>query len=106
MGAQGTTTVTFGAWPGGAVATVAVTGQSGILSGSLCEAWLDATQGGTADHTPDEHTVTNLQVSCENIVAGTGFTIVVTVPDTIATMGKTPAANLAYGAWNVTWVWN
>ena len=49
MGAQGSTTLTFGAFPGGSDASVTVTGQAGILAGSLVEAWI--LPAATADHT-------------------------------------------------------
>lgn len=75
MGAQGTTTVDFGAFPGAMDASVAVTGQAGIVAGSLVEAWLRP--AATADHTADEHLVEPLRVLAHTIVAATGFTITV-----------------------------
>jgi len=73
MGAQGTTTVNFGAFPGSFDTSVAVTGQAGIAAGSLVEAWLFPVA--TADHSADEHLVEPIKVIAGNIVAGTGFTI-------------------------------
>jgi hypothetical protein len=75
MGAQGTATVDFGAFPGASDASVVVTGQAGIVSGSLVEAWLRPVA--TADHTADEHMVETLKVFAHSIVAATGFTITV-----------------------------
>lgn len=71
----GTTVLDFGAAPGGNVASAAVTGQSGILSGSRVRAWI---MGSNADHNAYEHqTVLPLKVAvtASEIVAGTGFTI-------------------------------
>lgn len=73
MGAQGTTTVNFGAFPGGYDTSVAVTGQASILSGSLVEAWLFPTA--TSDHSADEHLLEPIKVIAGNVVAATGFTI-------------------------------
>ena len=73
MATTGTAELDFGAFPGSAHATVAVTGQAGIVSGSLVEAWLRP--AATADHTADEHMVEPLKVFAADIVAGTGFTI-------------------------------
>ena len=39
MAAQGTALLDFGAYPGSTEATVTVTGQAGILTTSLAEAW-------------------------------------------------------------------
>jgi hypothetical protein len=73
MGATGTTTVNFGAFPGSSDTSVAVTGQATIASGSFVEAWITPTA--TADHTADEHWVEPIKVVAGNVVAGTGFTI-------------------------------
>ena len=73
MGASGTTTIDFGAFPGTSDTSVAVTGQAGIVAGSLVEAWIRPVA--TADHSADEHMVETLKVFAGNIVAATGFTI-------------------------------
>jgi hypothetical protein len=91
---QGTATLDFGAFPGATDATVAVTGQAAILSGSLVECWLAI--AASADHSADEHLVETIFVAAGNIVAGTGFTI----------YGITTGANRLYGTWKVNWVWN
>jgi hypothetical protein len=92
----GSTTLTFGAFPGGPVASVAVTGQSSILTTSHCEGFLDPTQPDTSDHSSDEHVLSapEIEVVCQAIVAGTGFTIVAKA-----------ANNNVYGSYNVSWVW-
>lgn len=73
MGAQNTTTINFGAFPGSYDCSVVVTGQASILAGSLVEAWIFPTA--TADHTADEHLMTEIKVRAGNVVAGVGFTI-------------------------------
>jgi hypothetical protein len=73
MGAQGTATLDFGTFPGKSDASIAVTGQAGIVSGSLVEAWIRPVD--TADHSADEHMLETLKVFAHNIIAGTGFTI-------------------------------
>lgn len=134
MGASGTTTLDFGAFPGASHATVAVTGQASIVAGSLVEAWLRPVA--TADHTADEHMVETIKVYAADIIAGTGFTIhgfntnqlnepvippthetsVVTASATTINI-KTAAPGAGreggggqgtrlYGQWTVAWVWN
>ena len=112
MGAQGTATVNFGAFPGTGDASIAVTGQAGILAGSLVEAWIMPTA--TADHSVDEHWVDPPRVVAGNIVPGTGFTIYATARDdnkypTQPTTGQRREfynTNALYGQWTVAWVWN
>lgn len=131
MGATGTATLNFGAFPGASDASVAVA-QPAILAASLVEAWvLPAT---TADHTSTEHMVETFRVFAADVVAGVGFTIygfntsqltepVVDLPaaDTIvqasataiggknAQPGNIAAAGgtgtLIYGAFNIAWAW-
>jgi hypothetical protein len=96
MSAQGTVTLDFGAAPGVSDATVAVTGQTGILAGSLVEAWI--LPAATTDHSADEHLVENLRVFAGNIVAGTGFTVYGNIQQSYE--GR------LYGKWNIAWVWN
>jgi len=95
MSASGSTTVDFGAFPGDDMASVAVTGQTAILSGSLVEAWI--LPAATTDHTSDEHVVESIEIFAGNIVAGTGFTI----------YGRNGGSGdtQIYGKWNVGWVW-
>lgn len=93
MSAQGTATLNFGAFPGSVDASVAVTGQPGILSGSLVEAWV--LPASTADHSVAEHYIDPPLVLAAEIVAGTGFTI----------RGFSRNNVPHYGAWNIAWVW-
>jgi hypothetical protein len=97
MAAQGTTLLNFGAFPGAQQASVAVTGQTGILSTSLVEAWLYPVA--TADHSVDEQILDSsvICITAATIVAGTGFTIYGQLDNT--------QSNL-YGNYNVAWVWN
>lgn len=127
MGAQGTATLDFGAFPGKSDASVDVTGQAAIVAGSLVEAWLRLEA--SADHSADEHLIETLRVAAGNIVAGTGFTIYglntsqlnepVPSADKIdaaagpgASPGDSPVAPAGgvgtrlYGTWTVAWVWN
>ena len=113
MGATGTSEVDFGAFPGASDTSVAVTGQTGIASGSLVEAWIRPVA--SADHTADEHWVENIKIVAGNIVAGTGFTIYAlnNTPGLGAgsdavdgRFGVTPTnSSRLYGKWEVNWAW-
>jgi len=100
MSASGTTTVDFGAFPGKSDTSVAVTGQTGIVAGSLVGAWLRPVA--TADHTADEHLVETLRIEAGAIVAGTGFTIYAVNTNQIADPKASPRV---YGLWTVAWAW-
>jgi len=114
MGAQGTTSIDFGAFPGKSDASVAVTGQAAIVAGSLVEAWIRPVA--TADHSIDEHLVDAPVVTAATIVAATGFTIYAVARDGIpvpsglnrfkSKSAGPPAAPRPYGLWTVAWVWN
>lgn len=134
MGAQGTATIDFGAFPGSSDASVVVTGQAGIVSGSLVEAWVRLVA--TADHSADEHMLETFNVFAGNIVAGTGFTIYAIntsqfnepLEGSALVGGVNPATNTAgsavggpqgglspsrggkgtrlWGLWSLAWVWN
>lgn len=93
--ATGTATIDFGAFPGAAETSLAITGQAAIVPGSLVEAWIRPAQ--TADHTPDEHRIESLRVIASDIVAATGFTIYGHNTGT--------ADTLLYGTWSVAWAW-
>ena len=77
MPGTGTVNVDFGAFPGTDKASVAITGQASIASGSLVEAWIRPIA--TADHSEDEVVMLTrfVSVSVPNslLIAGTGFTI-------------------------------
>jgi len=92
MGAQGTAVVNFGS--GALEASVAVTGQSGLLAGSLVEAWplCNETVGTQKD---DSAWVEQMLARATYQIAGTGFTIIVK-----------PACRAAIGSYNIGWVWN
>ena len=133
MGAQGNTSIDFGAFPGTTDASLAVTGQGAIVGGSLVEAWLFPAD--TADHLADEHFVETIKIMAGNVVAGVGFTIYArndnpliepdpSYPypegiDKAAGIGTRPGpdgrerpdtgvsrATCCYGLWSVAWVWN
>lgn len=108
MGAQGTTLLDFGAFPGKSDASIAVTGQAAILSGSLVEAWVFPTA--TADHSADEHFAEGLYIVAGSIIAGTGFTIFGRsfgdVPSDDEGLFKSGNSPLRYGKWNIAWCWN
>lgn len=91
--ATGTASLDFGAYPGNSQASVAVTGQGSIVSGSLVEAWIRP--AATADHTADEHILDPPHVVAANIVAATGFTI----------YGQAKPGQTLYGIYNIAWAW-
>lgn len=123
----GTATLDFGAFPGKSDTSVAVTGQTGIVAGSLVEAWIRPVA--TADHSADEHMLETLKVFAADIVAGTGFTIYglntsqlneplkdletkttsVNILGTGPYSGHLPASGgkgtRLYGLWSVAWAW-
>ena len=123
---QGTAIVDFGAFPGSSDASVAVTGQTGILSSSLVEAWIRPVD--SADNLADEHLVETIRIVAGNIVPGTGFTIYAfnsnPINEPLETPGAStfrPAATTVHGyvapsvggrgtliscKYNVAWVWN
>ena len=77
----GTATVDFGAFPGNTMATVDVTGQTGIVTGSTVRAWIRAEA--TANNSTDEHIMAASMpdVVAGPITAGVGFTIYVMCRD-------------------------
>jgi len=91
---SGTAVLDFGAFPGSAHATVAVTGQAAIQAASLVEAWFAPTA--TADHNADEHKVAPLiaDLTYSDLLAGTGFTI----------QGWSRRNRLA-GRFSLNWAW-
>jgi hypothetical protein len=74
---SGTATLNFGAAPGSQEATVAVTGQAGILAGSPIRVWIQGES--SADHNAYEHSrilAGRVGLAVESVSAGVGFTIV------------------------------
>lgn len=92
MATQGSTTVNFGS--GALEATAVITGQSGLTSTNLVEAWARANET-VGSFNDDSAWVEQMTVYATNIIPGTGFTIVVK-----------PALRTAVGVYNVGWVWN
>ena len=88
---KGTVAVDFGSAPGKNLATVTVTGQTGITTGSHAEAWLMGDV--TSKHNAYEHQMVPLIVRCGVLVAGTGFTIYAS------------SEWLLTGTFNLHWVW-
>lgn len=114
MGASGSTTVNFGAFPGVSEALVTVSAP-GIQPTSLVEAWI--LPAVTADHSPDEHRVETLEVVADqsSIVANTSFDIKVTnmseLDEATTNQGsqgqaKGGTGTRIYGIWNIGWVWD
>ena len=101
MGDRGTAVLNFGSFPGKSDTSVAVTGQSGIVSGSLVEAWIRPVD--SVDHSADEHRVETLRVMAGDIVAGTGFTIFGMNSGQVH--GPDGQGTRLYGEFNVAWVW-
>lgn len=95
MGAQGTATIDFGAPPGTNAASVTVTGQTGVVSGSAVEAWIMGADS-TADHAAYEHMLLarEVEVTPTTINAGAGF-VLTALTDLRLT-----------GLVAVRWVWN
>ena len=134
MGASGTATLNFGAFPGASDTSIDVV-TAGVVVTSLVEAWM---HGGTAtaDHAIDEHMVETIKVWARYLSDGnirifglntnwvltpaeplpprtrmvsgtTATTVAFTIADTPP--GKsilTPQGTRIYGLWTVAWVWN
>lgn len=74
---SGTSVIDFGG--GAPMATVAVTGQTALLAGSLVYCWIKPEA--TTDHSEHEHIVESIKVVAADLVAGVGFTIYGLCPD-------------------------
>jgi hypothetical protein len=100
MGATGTTTLDFGAFPGKSDTLVQVS-QTAIGSASAVEAWIVPTA--TAEHSADEHLAETLRVVAGNVAAGVGFTIWALNTSQL----NDPKGNgtRLYGRFTVGWVW-
>ena len=92
MATQGTAVVNFGS--GALEASVVITGQTGITTSNLVEAWMLCND--TVGSQPDDSAwVERMNAYAIRIVNGVGFTILCK-PD----YGK------AFGSYNVGYVWN
>jgi len=91
---KGTAVLDFTATPSES-ASIAVTGQAGIIAGSHVEAFF--MKESTSDNTVDEHeeAAALCPLVVGDIIAGTGFTIF-----------AHPIAMLGVGTFNVRWVWS
>jgi hypothetical protein len=91
---QGTATINFGAHPGSNEASVAVTGQTDIGTGSKAEAFVmgDDTSG---THTASDHRyfAALVGLTCGTPAAATGFTI------------HARSTEKLTGTFSVRWVW-
>ena len=72
-GTNGTATLNFGPAPGTNRLSVAVTGQTGILSTSTVNCFMMADS--TSDHNTEEHLLIPINLRANTIVAGAGFTV-------------------------------
>jgi len=75
-GSQEVTTIDFGSFPGRSDASLDITGQTGIDTSSVVNAWLQPAD--TDDHTADEHRLETISVMAGNVIPGVGFTIYAT----------------------------
>lgn len=122
MGAQGTATLNFGAFPGSSVTSVDVAAP-GIISTSAVEAWIRPVA--TVDHTAEDHIIVPMRVvgqylSDGNIrIYGINTNDVQPPLETVAVYPLTTVASRTYltqrrqqnapmlvGLYNVWWVWN
>lgn len=120
MGAQGTATLDFGAFPGSDVVSVDVN-TVGVISTSAIEAWIRPVA--TSDHTDTDHVAANIRIvaqflSNDNIrIFGVNNNDVVPPyePISIRVVGtgsriknKSDRQNapMLVGQYNVWWVWN
>lgn len=93
MGADGITTINFGAFPGATDAFVDVA-TVGVVVTSRVEGWMHG-NAATAEHSVDEHFVENTTVFGRYLSNGN-----------IRIHALTNDKTRRYGNWNVGWVWN
>ena len=98
MGASGTASLNFGAFPGVRDVTLDVA-TAGVISTSLIEAWI--LPAATTEHSIDEHRIENLRVSATWKVNGTITIFGVCTDPPVG--GQTPGK--LYGNYNIGWVW-
>jgi hypothetical protein len=75
MGAQGTSTIDFGSWPGNNEASIAVTGQAAITALSSAEAFMMSEVSGVHTVNDAKYAALFIALTCTVPSAGTGFTI-------------------------------
>ena len=94
MSTQGTTIIDFGA-NGATDASIAVTGQAAFVAGTnLAEAWVNPVA--SANNTSDNHWVEEFAPAlCSDQITGTGFTARLRA-----------RRGVAFGKYNIAWVWN
>lgn len=102
MGASGTVSLDFGAFPGATDTTLDVT-ATGVGPTNKVEAWLVPVA--TSDHSVDEHLIEEIVVSGYYKTTNT-----ITIAGRIALTAGGPGsrsnnAHRLYGTWTVGWVW-
>lgn len=118
MGAQGTATLDFGAFPGSSITSVDVV-AAGVISTSAVEAWIRP--GTTADHTDGDHVATPMRVIGQYLTDGNIRIWGINDNDVIPplesiqpTIAGVRPKNLLHrqnspmlvGTYSVNWVWN
>jgi hypothetical protein len=93
MANSGSATLDFGAFPGSNEASVVITGEAGIVTGSRVDAWIVV--AASSNHTENDHAyaASLVGVSAGTIVNATGFTI------------HARSAEKMQGVFNVNWAW-
>ena len=95
MGAQGSATIDFGAFPGKSDAATTVSAV-GIADADLAEAWIRPVA--SADHSADEHLVETIRF---HAIAVGGFAVIA-----VQAFNTGSGNTRIYGVWNFNWVWN
>jgi hypothetical protein len=118
MGAQGTATLDFGAFPGSSVTSVDVAAV-GIISSSAVEAWIRPVA--TADHTVEDHIIVPMRVVGQYLSDGNiriNTNDVMPPQEELPNISKRPLilrnnrrpirqpSPMLVGQFNVWWVWN
>lgn len=116
MGASGSTTIDFGAFPGASDAQVDVA-TAGVVAASLVEGWL--MPKATADHSVDEHVVESIKVLGHYLSDGNVRIRAVNTSELNEPLEPKRGEGIAeyragtggrgtrlYGLWTVGWVWS
>ncbi len=103
--ASGTTTLDFGAWPGTSRAETSVSGQTGLVSTTRIEAYVQPIA--TADHSADEHRSADLRVmgyySADGTLKIEGYN---DSPQSIKDNNSNYRKQRLYGLYTVGWAWS